>query len=263
MDFKHIENSPLKDKYFYRTAKWDWLTKEMIHIWAPGKPMMLTMDPWPQTIYLDATGSKTVKEYIVYMAGKYGKKQVPEKLDEFILDELEKLNARYDIIAFSDSPYELSESIKHPVSENRIPPQMIGVWKGLYYADIPNPKRKPGEGTSFTITVDASEGSMFSGNVEDDQATGGTPGIGTIQGKILSRSISFVKQMPVHAYRDQYGNRFTDEKKKHTPLIYEGVFSPDGTHASGIWRFNDTIKWKGIIPYRVNRGTGTWEMSKV
>ena len=52
--FNDLSNSPLKDKYFIRTSRWDWLDDTMIHVVDNNTPRMITMDPWPQLIFLEA-----------------------------------------------------------------------------------------------------------------------------------------------------------------------------------------------------------------
>ena len=60
-----IEQSPFKNKYLVRLKPWDWLTKTEIYIMSKRdkKPAMITMDPWPQEIYLSANGQITVSEF--------------------------------------------------------------------------------------------------------------------------------------------------------------------------------------------------------
>lgn len=76
------------------------------------------MDPWPQLIYLEADGQKTVSEFVYDMASKYGKKQpIPEQLDSTIIQMINSL--------LDDKLIELStESRKLP-----------------YYIDLPQSKQ--------------------------------------------------------------------------------------------------------------------------
>ena len=87
-----------KDLYFVRTAQWNWLDEDKIFAIDPVKPRMLTLDPWPQIIFLAADGQLSVTEYINYVAGKYSG-NIPENLDRTIIDELLKLES-YQIIKF-------------------------------------------------------------------------------------------------------------------------------------------------------------------
>ena len=72
----------------------------MITVVDPHGPRMLTMDPWPQIIFLESDGQRTVAEFIHYMAGGYSG-AIPEELDKTVIDELLKL-IDYKIIKFSD-----------------------------------------------------------------------------------------------------------------------------------------------------------------
>lgn len=76
---------------------------------------MITLDPWPQLIYLHATGKMTVAQYVAFMAEQY-KREVPAKLDETILYELEQL-LRERLVAFAETPTAL-----HPDHDGPKPP---------------------------------------------------------------------------------------------------------------------------------------------
>lgn len=54
-DFENLKKSPIKDAYFYRARQWFWHTKDMITIKDYQAARMVTLDPWPQMIFLDAT----------------------------------------------------------------------------------------------------------------------------------------------------------------------------------------------------------------
>ncbi|MBD1397168.1 hypothetical protein H9Q13_08335 [Pontibacter sp. JH31] len=116
--FNELKNSGIKDVYFVRLARWDWLNQDMIHVVDNNAPRMITMDPWPQLIYLEADGQKTVSEFVYDMASKYGKKQpIPEELDSTIIQMINSL--------INDKLIELStESRKLP-----------------YYIDLPQSKQ--------------------------------------------------------------------------------------------------------------------------
>src|SRR2546430_1194553 len=86
--FEHLYLSEYQNKYFVRIAEWDWLNKENITVYDSYQPRMLTLDPWPQLVFVAANGQMTVKEYVYYMAGKYSG-SVPEILDKTILNQIE------------------------------------------------------------------------------------------------------------------------------------------------------------------------------
>lgn len=88
--FDTLEASSLKDKYFIRCAQWGFYQPGKIHVADPNAPAMHTMDDWPQTVFLEATGQRTVKEFVHWMASQY-KNRVPKKLAETILGTIQQL----------------------------------------------------------------------------------------------------------------------------------------------------------------------------
>jgi hypothetical protein len=116
--FDYVENSSMKDKYFSRTLQWDFLNEEMIHVFdAKGpKPRMITMDPWPQTIYLDADGQKTVREYILSMADLYSPDPIPEHLDKEIIEVIEDLIKDGELVELKDTKTNLPYYLDLPIS---------------------------------------------------------------------------------------------------------------------------------------------------
>ncbi len=69
--FTYLHHSPIKEQYFIRVAQWDWLDPEHITVLDPNSPHVITLDPWPQWIFLDATGQCMVKEYVYHWADRY------------------------------------------------------------------------------------------------------------------------------------------------------------------------------------------------
>jgi hypothetical protein len=88
--FEDLKKSPIAGHYFYRAAQWYWLSKEMITINDNHAPRVITLDPWPQMIFLHATGKLTISEYVDYVASKY-KKEIPADLDSTILSMIDLL----------------------------------------------------------------------------------------------------------------------------------------------------------------------------
>lgn len=221
---------------------------------------MITMDPWPQKIYLDAIGQLTVSEYVNRVSQEYPKNQVPEQLDFIILEMLQGLINEEKIISLSDKPFELDDLILNPQTKmGEI--DLIGVWKGNYEYELAEHLNL--QSVNFTITIEKVKGNVFKGTVQDDLANGGTPGIGLIKGEFDGDRIKFTKKMPVSATIDRNGNRQINEKKKHTPLFYEGEFSRSKKSILGTWKFNKRIYfWKGILPFRASAGNGTFTMNK-
>lgn len=114
-EFNSLKVFPYKDKYFQRVATWDWLNKEQIHIFDPHGPRLITLDEWPQLVFLDAKGKLTVSEYIDYMASKYPGK-IPEELDETIIYQLNTL-AEEKLIEYFDEEVKLETKFENPISE--------------------------------------------------------------------------------------------------------------------------------------------------
>lgn len=112
-DFEAIHHSPLKDQYFYRTRQWFYMSNGMITVIDSAAPRMITMDPWPQMIFLDATGKQTIGEYVNFIAGKY-QKNIPADLDITILSMIELL-LKDDVISLSMVPREPDKEHQAPV----------------------------------------------------------------------------------------------------------------------------------------------------
>ena len=103
--FETLAAYPDKDKYFVRVAQWYEFrfNQSNIVVIDPHGPRMITMDPWPKTVFLNATGNRTVKEYIEYLAGQYDG-EVPAALDDTVLFELNKLVYDLKLIALTTEP---------------------------------------------------------------------------------------------------------------------------------------------------------------
>lgn len=97
--FETLDGFAQKDAYFVRTASWYPMGNGLITVLDPHQPRMLTMDPWPQIVFLEADGQKTVAEFIDHMARKYTG-AIPAALDRTIIEELLKL-IDYKIVQLS------------------------------------------------------------------------------------------------------------------------------------------------------------------
>lgn len=263
MNFEKIKQSELKDKYFARTEKWNWFNGEMIHVMDSKKPRMITFDPWPQQIYLDAEGRMTVEQYILNFATKYPENQVPFELPDTILEQLNKLIYEEQIIEISDKPILLANYIRYQMTEEGII-ELEGNWSGSYTYNIPEEyKTAKTREVNFNIIIQNVNHIRFSGIVEDDLKTGGTPGIGNITGRFTKQKIKFIKKMPISASFDIHGNHVIDESKPHPTLIYNGFFSLDKQYITGTWKFKrKKIFWKGIFPIWYSLGNGHFIMKK-
>lgn len=259
-----LDYDVIKDQYFYRTEKWDWLTDEMIHVYDSTRPRMITMDPWPQEVYLDAIGNITVMEYIRDFVNRYPEGQVPDGLKQNIIDVLTGLVVEERLVKFSDVPVTLEEGVLRPLRDQGTV-DMLGVWRGTYTYDIPEQyKAKMFQKVGFTIRITDVQGQNFSGTVENDQETGGTPGTGEVKGYFTERQISFDKNMPVYAGIDMDGKQVRDTAKRHPTIAYEGSFGESKQSCTGTWRFKKKkLIWRGIIPSWVSGWTGQFSMKKV
>lgn len=69
--------------------------------------------------------------------------------------------------------------------------------------------------------------------------------------------------MPIHATIEKDGSHTVDKNKKHPTIIYTGEFSRNKKTIKGTWRFKKKVLvWKGIIPFWIVPGTGTFTMEK-
>lgn len=78
-----------KSQYFRRTASWTSNGKDII-VADSHRPRIITMDPWPQIIFIAADGQMTIEQYVHYIAKQYSGK-VPEELDVTIINEIQSL----------------------------------------------------------------------------------------------------------------------------------------------------------------------------
>lgn len=122
VEFNTIKAYVNKDKYFVRTKSWDWLNEKQIYVAnvLNNKPTMITMEPWPQEIFLDADGQITVSEMVELASKMYldSNMPIPPNLDQIIIDELESLVFELSIIELKDTPTTLPPNLLNPMSEN-------------------------------------------------------------------------------------------------------------------------------------------------
>ncbi|MDF1694328.1 MAG: hypothetical protein P1U56_00760 [Saprospiraceae bacterium] len=118
LSIEKLERSELKDKYFVRTMQWGWLDENMVFVIDDkgDAPRMITMDPWPQQIFLNVDGLKTIKEYVLWVADQYPKNKIPMELDETILDTMDGLLKDGGLIAIKECKTILPLKIKAPNS---------------------------------------------------------------------------------------------------------------------------------------------------
>ena len=140
---------------------------------------------------------------------------------------------------------------------------MQGIWLGQYWYD--HNKRLPEilttRRTNFKLDIIFTETNKFSGNVEDDLNSGGTPGIGTINGVIKNGSISFVKRMPIKSVIYTNGERRI-LNGRHPNIYYTGILNKETQTLTGTSKFKFHIHWFGIIPIPLLPISGNWSARK-
>lgn len=136
---------------------------------------------------------------------------------------------------------------------------MVGKWNGFYTYDSQRLREFIGvEKTNFTIVVKSLENNHFTGTVEDDLLTKGTPGIGEIEGVMSIEKINFVKLMPIKAVLS-FKNGMNTYPKKHKPIYYEGTFTSDKKSIEGTWKMKLGFSIFGYFVSLLSH-TGTWQM---
>ena len=115
--FEALEQSPLRDQYFGRCANWGWLDQKMIFVIDPVQLRMLTMDFWPQVVFLDANGQRTIRDYVYFMASRYSPEEgIPPELHLTILEAIEDHVNENQILELSDKPMQLPKEFLYPAS---------------------------------------------------------------------------------------------------------------------------------------------------
>lgn len=89
-EFDRLKGYQFQNYYFRRIAPWAWQDKFTIFVIDPNAPRFITMDPWPQKIFIAANGQLTISDYVYAVAREYRGK-VPELLDGTIINEIETL----------------------------------------------------------------------------------------------------------------------------------------------------------------------------
>ena len=84
----------------------------MIAVTDKHQPRVITMDDWPQLVFLEATGDKTISEFIFFLADQY-KDKIPEELDSTVLHQVNSLLSER-IIELRDEKTNLPDDILRP-----------------------------------------------------------------------------------------------------------------------------------------------------
>ena len=117
-EFTALRASPTKDQYFYRTAYFHWMDDAQQQLCASplGQTKMITMDDWPQMVFLDATGQLTVEQYTLALARRFPRRQVNSDFDKNILYQIEQLQ-EIRCVALSNQPVQLTREFSEPTTE--------------------------------------------------------------------------------------------------------------------------------------------------
>jgi hypothetical protein len=112
--FNTLQQSLFKDKYFIRTCPWRWLNETSITVHDKNQPRVITLDPWPQIVFLEATGTRTISEFIFYLAAQYAGEEIPAELDVTVLNLINTLLTE-QIIELKDRKTSLPPGILKPM----------------------------------------------------------------------------------------------------------------------------------------------------
>ncbi len=114
--FVYLESYSNRNKYFLRTLRWDWINKKEIHVIDNKSPRVITMGEWPQRIFLDADGQKTVAEYVIWMANQFDNGMVPENFDKSMILTMQDLIEDGQMIELIDEKTTLAYYLEGPKS---------------------------------------------------------------------------------------------------------------------------------------------------
>jgi hypothetical protein len=263
--FKALEASPIKNKYFYRTKPWAWFEGENVGIYIENEEKIITnlLDEWWQVVYVNSDGSRAIWEFVYYCASFYSKEKLHPEFDVMLLEAIQYL-IDDDLITLSDIPVTLDDKILNPLTEESIV-DMLGLWEGSYTYNLTDEYMEQAklQEVRFTINITEVKGDKFVGTVEDNQDDRGTPGVGKIEGVYDSGSLKFKKNMPISSQFDGTGGWIRDENKAHPTLFYNGSFALNKKFIKGGWRFKKRLIWSGFIPRYVHTLTGKFTMFKV
>ena len=109
-------SNELCDKYFFRTIPFRLINSNKIVASDPESSHVITFDPWPEGIFINANGKITLKEFLIDTAKAY-RGQIPPTLEKTIIEEIERL-IKNNFISVSEFPVELDKSLLYPQSNN-------------------------------------------------------------------------------------------------------------------------------------------------
>jgi hypothetical protein len=104
----------LSGMYFYRIMPFR-LEGQKIIAFDNNSPRVITFDPWPEGIFINANGNITMMQFLIETANGYNG-NVPPSLEKTILEETEKLISK-GFIATSEKPVELENDLRYPIKK--------------------------------------------------------------------------------------------------------------------------------------------------
>lgn len=264
MRFRTLASSQLKDKYFYRTEKWDWLTEDMIYVLDSKSGRLITMDNRPQAIYLAALGQLTVGQYICDCAQKWHRNQIPEHFDALLLDAFEGLVWDAKIMALSEQPHFLPGELLHSVSSKEIG-DIKGIWKcTISHRSSAETKDTHPKETVFTLRIEEMVGKHFRGSVEEYVQGEEALRMGEIEGTVSSSGLSFWLRMCTYINTHSHTNKKSIAHLPHSERFFDGTFSKSKQTLTGRWRLKSKrLIWKGWKPCFVAPNEGEFIMRRV
>jgi hypothetical protein len=110
--FRLLWSFEKKDWYFSRNAEWGCLDDKHIFVTLPRNLKTIQLQEWAQLVYLSATGTVTVIEFVRHIADQYNG-DIPDNLDHIIIHELLDL-ANAQLITFSKQKHAVPPEFEHP-----------------------------------------------------------------------------------------------------------------------------------------------------
>ncbi|SFU55527.1 hypothetical protein SAMN05216480_10741 [Pustulibacterium marinum] len=136
---------------------------------------------------------------------------------------------------------------------------MQKTYSGTYWYTGAVPKDLKNVRTNFQLELEATNDLKFTGTVEDDVTTGGTPGIGNIEGEWKKNTIVFVKQMPVFTHFNSDGSMVTG-RPPHQPIYYKGNVDTVTGNIRGTWKVKFSVSFSKGRLWILPSVKGEWEM---
>ncbi len=102
------------EKFLSRCARFDMMDNQVVII-DPGAPRLVTLDPWPELVFMAADGQNRVKDLADHLGKKY--EDGPPKGLEKQVNQIVHNLLREGLVKLSDVPIELPYYLSIPRSE--------------------------------------------------------------------------------------------------------------------------------------------------